>query len=147
MVFDEFNTGDVLDAGPIGISEAEILEFATQYDPQWFHTDPARAAQGPYAGLIASGWQTCGLAMRLAVDNVLEGSESVGSPGVDNLRWLAPVRPGDSLTLRMTIIEKRVSRTRATRGVMRSQWQLDNQDGVTVLTLDATSLFDLTPAS
>ena len=147
MVFDEFNTGDVLDAGPIGISEAEILEFATQYDPQWFHTDPARAAQGPYAGLIASGWQTCGLAMRLAVDNVLEGSESVGSPGVDNLRWLAPVRPGDSLTLRMTIIEKRVSRTRATRGVMRSQWQLDNQDGVTVLTLDATSLFDLTPVS
>ena len=147
MVFDEFNTGDVLDAGPIGISEAEILDFATQYDPQWFHTDPARAAQGPYAGLIASGWQTCGLAMRLAVDNVLEGSESVGSPGVDNLRWLAPVRPGDSLTLRMTIIEKRVSRTRATRGVMRSQWQLDNQDGVKVLTLDATSLFDLTPAS
>ncbi len=147
MVFDEFNTGDVLDAGPIGISEAEILDFATQYDPQWFHTDPARAAQGPYAGLIASGWQTCGLAMRLAVDNVLEGSESVGSPGVDNLRWLAPVRPGDSLTLRMTIIEKRVSRTRATRGVMRSQWQLDNQDGVTVLTLDATSLFDLTPVS
>ena len=147
MVFDEFNTGDVLDAGPIGISQAEILDFATQYDPQWFHTDPARAAQGPYAGLIASGWQTCGLAMRLAVDNVLEGSESVGSPGVDNLRWLAPVRPGDSLTLRMTIIEKRVSRTRATRGVMRSQWQLDNQDGVTVLTLDATSLFDLTPAS
>ena len=147
MVFDEFNTGDVLDAGPIGISEAEILDFATQYDPQWFHTDPARAAQGPYAGLIASGWQTWGLAMRLAVDNVLEGSESVGSPGADNLRWLAPVRPGHRLTLRMTIIEKRVSRTRATRGVMRSQWQLDNQDGVTVLTLDATSLFDLTPAS
>lgn len=146
MVFEEFHVGDVLDAGPASVSEAEILAFAERYDPQWFHTDPARAADGPYGGLIASGWQTCGLAMRLAVDHVLTGSESVGSPGVDNLRWCAPVRPDDRLSLRMTVIEKRTSRSRTTRGIMRSSWALSNQDAVVVLTLDATSLFDLNPA-
>ena len=145
MKFSEIQLNDVYEAGPESVSEQDIIAFADRYDPQWFHTDPARAQTGPYGGLIASGWQTCGLAMRLAVDAVLTGSDSVGSPGVDALQWQAPVRPGDQLSLRMTVIEKRVSRSRATRGVLRWRWQLRNQDGVQVLSLDATSLFDLAP--
>ncbi|MEM9058806.1 MAG: MaoC family dehydratase [Pseudomonadota bacterium] len=143
MRFDEINEGDVYQAGPVSVSAEEIVAFAERYDPQWFHTDPARAEGGPYRGLIASGWQTCGLAMRLAVDTVLTGSESVGSPGVDNLRWHAPVRPGDALTLRITVTEKRRSRKRTTRGVLCWHWQLHNQEGTKVLSLDATSLFEL----
>src|SRR5690606_22300134 len=90
MKFNEFRNGQVIQAGPIVIEEQEMLAFAKQYDPQWFHTDPDRASQGRWGGLIGSGWLTCSLAMRMVVDSVLTGSESFGSPGVDRIRWMLP---------------------------------------------------------
>jgi acyl dehydratase len=99
MKFAEFKDGMVIKAGPVTVTEAEILEFARKYDPQWFHTDPQRAAEGRWGGLIASGWHTCAMAMRMAVDAALHDSESFGSPGLGEVRWRTPVRPGDTLRL------------------------------------------------
>jgi acyl dehydratase len=82
MKFAEFYIGQQIEIGPYQVSQAEIIEFAERYDPQWFHTDPESSAQGPFEGLIASGWHSCGIAMRMAVDQVLKGSESCGAPGV-----------------------------------------------------------------
>lgn len=143
MTFDDFRPGQLLTYGPATVTEAEILAFAREYDPQWFHTDPARAHASRWKGLIASGWQTCGIAMRLAISGALEGSESIGSPGLDYLKWLAPVRPGDGLTLHAEVLDVRRSERQPTLGVLRWRWRLVNQDDVPVLELVATSLFDL----
>jgi len=145
MKFAEFKEGMVAEVGPTHVSEQDILEFAKRYDPQWFHTDVAASANGPYGGLIASGWQTCGLAMRLSVDHFLKDSESFGSPGLAYLKWLAPVKPNDALTLKATVLEKRVSSKNPKLGVLRWRWQMRNQHNVEVLDLEATSLFDLKP--
>ncbi len=143
MKFAEFHPGQVIEAGPYPMSEAELLQFANAYDPQWFHTDAAAAAQGRFGGLIASGWQTCGIAMRLATDAALEGSESFASPGLAYVKWTHPVRPGDALRLRATVLETRVSQRQPTLGILRWRWQLFNQQGTQVLDLEATSLFEL----
>jgi acyl dehydratase len=143
LKFAEFHPGQVIDLGPIDVTEAEVLAFAERFDPQWFHTDPVAAAQGPYGGLIASGWQTCGLVMRLVVQQVLTGSESFGSPGAAYLKWLHPVRPGDSLRVRATVLEVRRSQSKPNLGVLRWRWQAFNQQGTEVMDLEATSLFDL----
>ena len=145
MKFAEFHPGQVIEAGPVGISAEELVAFARQYDPQWFHVDGQRANAGRHGGLIASGWQTCGLAMRLAVQVALEGSESFASPGLSSLRWLHPVRPGDELRLKATVLETRRSRSQAGLGILRWRWQMFNQHGTEVLDLEATSLFELTP--
>ena len=143
MKFAEFHAGQVIEAGPYVLGEAELLAFAKAYDPQWFHTDPEAAARGRFGGLIASGWQTCGIAMKLAADQALAGSESFASPGLAYVKWLNPVRPGDSLTLRATVVETRRSARQPTLGILRWRWQLFNQKGLEVLDLEATSLFDL----
>jgi acyl dehydratase len=143
MKFAEFHAGQVIETGPYRLGEAELLQFASAYDPQWFHTDPDAAAKGPFAGLIASGWQTCAIAMRLAADAALKGSESFASPGVEHIQWRQPVRPGDALSLRATVIETRRSRKQPSLGILRWRWQLFNQEGTEVLDLDATSLFKL----
>ena len=147
MRFAEFRDGQTLDCGSYTLGERELVEFAREWDPQWFHTDAQAAAQGPYGGLIASGWQTCGIAMRLVAEHVLAGGESFGSPGVAYIKWLQPVRAGDTLSLRATVIEARRSASKPTLGVLRWRWQLANQDGREVLDLEATSLFDLAPKS
>ena len=147
MKFAEFFAGQVIEAGPASLSAEEIVAFARQYDPQWFHTDPEAARQGPFGGLIASGWHTCGIAMRLAADHVLRGSESFASPGVSNLRWPHPVRPGDRLTLRITVNEVRRSTKRPDLGVVEWTWRMVNGEGREVLQLDATSLFKLQSAT
>lgn len=139
MKFAEFQVGQVLEAGPYAVSEAEILDFARQWDPQWFHTDVAAAEQGPFQGLIASGWHSCGIAMRLAADAFLAGSESYASPGLAYLKWLNPVRPGDQLRLKAEVLETRLSRSGL--GVLRWRWLLLNQAGTEVLDVEATSLF------
>ena len=141
MKFAEFHAGQVIEAGPYTVDEAELLQFARAYDPQWFHTDPEAAAKGRFGGLIASGWHTCAIAMRLAADAALEGSESFASPGVAHIKWPHPVRAGDALRLRATVLETRRSRTQATLGILRWRWQLFNQTGNEVLDLEATSLF------
>jgi len=141
--FAEIAAGQVIKAGPETITEQQILEFAREFDPQWFHTDPARAAASTWNGLIASGWQTCAIAMRLVVAAALSGSESFGSPGLAYLKWESPVRPGDELGLVMDVLDKRVATKRPTLGIVRWRWRLFNQHGEQVLDLEATSLFDL----
>lgn len=145
MKFAEFHVGQVIEAGPYHLTEAEMVEFAEAYDPQWFHTDSGAAAQGPFAGLIASGWHSCGIAMRLAVDRVLQGSESFASPGLKYLKWLHPVRPGDALSLKLTVLEVRRSSKRPELGILNWHWQLRNQHDIDVLELEATSMFNLDP--
>ena len=147
MTFDEFHPGQRLTYGPATISEAEILAFANAYDPQWFHADVERARAGRWKGLIASGWHTCSIAMRLVVDGALRGSESFGSPGLEYLKWLAPVRPGDALTVHAEVLDVRRSERNPTLGVLRWRWQLVNEAGAAVLELVATSLFDLAQAA
>ena len=142
MKFAEFHPGRIIEAGPYVLPEAELLSFARAYDPQWFHTDAAAAEQGPFGGLIASGWQTCGIAMRLMADAALAGSESFASPGIDYIKWPHPVRAGDALRARAEVVEVRRARTKP-MGILRWRWQLFNQDDVEVLDLQATSLFAL----
>ena len=143
MKFADLHVGQVIEAGPRRVEEEEILRFAEAYDPQWFHVDREKARKGPYGGLIASGWHTCSIAMRLSVDAVLAGSDTVGSPGVADIKWLNPVRPGDSLTLSAEVLEKRRSNSKPNLGIMRWRWRLFNQQGQEVLESEATSLFDL----
>lgn len=145
MKFADFHVGQVITAGPHLVAEHAVLAFAREYDPQWFHTDPDAAAAGPFGGLIASGWHTCGIAMRLAAEAALAGSESFASPGVAYVKWPAPVRPGDALTLNATVIETRRAASKPTLGILRWRWQLFNQHGTEVLDLEATSLFKLPP--
>ena len=126
---EDYVPGSVHHAGSVQISEAEILEFATRYDPQPFHVDPQAASASIYGGLIASGWQTVAVTMRLLVDHVFNDAASMGSPGVDEIRWLRPVRPGDTLSPRVTVLETRVSRSKPDRGVLRFRVDVDNQAG------------------
>lgn len=143
MKFAEFRAGQVIEAGPHAVTEDEVLGFARQWDPQWFHTDPDAAAQGVFGGLIASGWHTCAIAMRLVVQAALHDSESFASPGIDQIRWSQPVRPGDQLRLRAEVIEARRSDTKAHLGILRWRWQLFNQHEAQVLDATVTSLFRL----
>ena len=145
MKFAEFHAGQRIEAGPHHVTEAEVLSFATAWDPQWFHTDAEAAAEGPFGGLIASGWHTCGIAMQLVVGAALAGSESFASPGLAYVRWPNPVRPGDALKLIVDVIEVRRSESKPRLGILRWRWQLFNQRGLEVLDLEATSLFRLNP--
>src|SRR3569833_4731269 len=104
MKFTELRPGMALTTGPRTITEPEIIEFAQRYDPQWFHTDPTRAAASRWQGLIASGWHTCSIAMKLLVTHVLSDSESIGSPGLEQVRWASPLRPGDTVELRVEVL-------------------------------------------
>lgn len=133
--FEAFVPGTVFDGGSFTISEAEIMEFARQYDPQLFHTDPEAAKSSTFGGLIASGWQTVALTMRQLIDNVFGETAGLGSPGVDELRWLLPVRPGDTLSIRMSVLEARPSRSKPDRGLMRFRVEAENQDGALAMTL------------
>jgi len=143
MKFAQFHVGQVIEAGPYTITEAEILKFASAYDPQWFHTDPEAAREGPFGGLIASGWHTCGIAMRLVAEHVLRDSESFASPGVSDVRWPHPVRPGDVLSLRLTVNEVRRSAKRPELGILQWSWRMRTQEDRTVLELEGTSMFNL----
>jgi len=147
MKFAELTPGRSITVGPATVSEDEVLAFARDYDPQWFHADPARAAQGPWKGLIASGWQTCGIAMKLVVTQILADSESFGSPGLAYLKWEHPVRPGDVLYVTIDVKERRVATSKPTLGIVRWRWRVRNQLAAVVLDLEATSLFDLAPAA
>mgnify|MGYP003109122838 CR=1 FL=1 len=143
MKFSEFQDGMVIQHPPVVLDEKTMLDFARQFDPQWFHTDAEQAKEGRWGGLIGSGWLTCSLAMRMATDAALVGSESFGSPGVDKIRWLLPTRPGDALRLELTVNNVRVSETRKDLGIVRWTWRVYNQNDDQVLELEATSLFDL----
>jgi acyl dehydratase len=139
--FEDFEAGDVFELGSHTITKDEIVAFARQFDPQPFHVDEQAARDGPFDGLIASGWHTGALWMRLYVDAVVGDSISMGSPGIEELRWLQPVRPGDTLQGRLTVLETTPSSRRHDRGTVRSRGELFNQDGETVLSLVARGYF------
>ncbi len=137
--FEDYEPDTVHEFGSVVVEEAEVLEFAQRYDPQPFHTNPEAAKQSPYGGLIASGWQTCALMMRELVDHYLATVSSLGSPGIDELRWLLPVRPGDTLTVRATIIEAKRSRSQPDRGIIRTFIEAINQQQEVVMSLKAVN--------
>lgn len=137
--FEDYAAGEVYEFGSITLDETEIVEFGRRYDPQYLHVDPKRAARGPYGGLIASGWQTMATAMRLFVDHFLPEEANMGSPGVDELRWLAPVRPGDALRIRVTVISTRVSRSKPDRGIVETRVETLNQRNELVATMQAVN--------
>jgi acyl dehydratase len=128
------------------VTEGEIIDFARRYDPHPFHTDPERAARSRWGGIIASGWMTCCIAMELVVRQVLIGSESFGSPGVDQIQWTQPVRPGDFLRVVVTVLESRISSSGRV-GSVRWEWAVLNQAGLVVSRMVATSLFDISAAA
>jgi acyl dehydratase len=132
----------MLRSGPVRVDLSDIVAFAKAYDPQWFHMDIERARSSRWQGIIASGWHTCAIAMRLICEGPLCESESIGSPGIARLAWPAPVRPGDELRLEAEVLETRPSR-KGHLGVLRWRWRLLNQADLIVLDLEATSLFEL----
>ena len=136
--FEDYVPGTVHDLGSVVVDEQEVIAFARQFDPQPFHLDKERAEKSAFGGLIASGWHTACMAMRLTVDHYLSEVSSEGSPGIDELRWLQPVRPGDQLTVRITILDTRRSRSRPERGIVRSQIETMNQNGEVVMRLMTT---------
>src|ERR1051325_1083487 len=133
--FEDYVPGSVHDLGTASISEAEIVDFARRYDPQPFHIDADAARHTQFGGLIASGWQTAGLMMRLAVDHYLSTVASPASPGVDEVRWTQPVRPGDTLSVRATVLEARPSASKPDRGLVRTFFEVLNQRGGIVMTV------------
>lgn len=139
--WEDFEAGEVIDLGEYHVTRDEILEFAERYDPQPFHTDEEAAADSIYGGLIASGWHTCAMMMRLLCDAVLVEAESMGSAGVEQVRWLKPVRPGDTLRGTMEVVETRPSRSKPDRGIIRSHWEIHNQDDDLVMTMEGMGMY------
>ena len=139
--WEDFRIGDVVEVGPVTVTGDEIIEFATRFDPQPFHIDPDAAEQTPFGGLIASGWHTTALFMGMFVRAVLLDTASLGSPGVDEIRWTAPVRPGDTLSGRSTVTDVQPSAKDPRRGTVFTTNEVFNQDGVLVLRLKARGFF------
>ena len=139
--WEDLQPGPARDLGTITVTAQEIKEFAAKFDPQPFHLDEEAGRQSIFGNLIASGWHTCAMAMRLTVDNFLNESSSLGSPGLDNVRWLKPVYPGDTLRLMHTITETRAMRSRPDAGIVRSLWELMNQDGEKVMQMEGYGMF------
>ncbi len=138
--FEDYVPGDVHEFGSIAVEEDEMIGFARRFDPKPFHTDPVAAKQSIFGGLIASGWYTAGLMMRLYVDHYLSHVASLSSPGVDELRWIKPVRPGDAISIRITISQTRRSNSKPDRGVVHSYIEVLNQKGETVMSVKGVNL-------
>jgi acyl dehydratase len=143
--FEDFVVGESIEFGSYTLTEEEIIAFAKQFDPQPFHVDPEKAAASFYGGLIASGWHTASTYMRLLVNGLLQDTQSLGSPGVDELRWLKPVRPGDTLQARYTVLETNASKSRPNVGIIRSNGEMVNQNGEVVMTIIAANFFARRP--
>ncbi len=138
--FEDYTPGAVYEYGYATVTEDEIREFAERFDPQRMHTDPQYAATGPFGGLIASGWHTAGIMMRLFADHYLSTVAGLASPGIDELRWPNPLRPGDRLFLRTEIVETRPSRSKPDRGLVHTRAELINQDDLVAIRLLAISI-------
>ena len=134
LYFEDHLPGSVQTLGSVKVTEEEIVAFARRYDPQVFHVDPEAAKSTSFGGLVASGWHIVALAMRLIVDNRLSRVKNIGSPGADEVRWLKPVRPGDVLTVKATIVEARRSQSKPDRGVVKALVEISNQAGEVVTT-------------
>ena len=143
--WEDFTVGRVMNLGRKVVEREATLAFAQQFDPQPFHLDDAAAEASLFKRLSASGWHTCAMAMRLMCDAYLNDSSSLGSPGIDNLRWLKPVYPGDSLGAEMEVLEARVMNSKPHIGLVLSRWRLFNQDGVDVMTMQGWGMFGRRP--
>lgn len=143
--FEDFEIGHTHELGEVEVTEADIIDFATRYDPQPFHLDPEAAKDSPFAGLIASGWHTSALYMRLLADGLLNGSSSQGASGIEELRWLAPVRPGDVLRGRYTVENATPSAKKPNRGTIHFFSEMVNQDDVVVLSMRGRGQFGTRP--
>ncbi len=144
--FEDYALGTTYECGSVDVDQASIIAFAKEFDPQPFHVDPVAAAAGPYRGLIASGWHTSALVMRLLVENYLSAEASLGSAGLDELRWPYPVRPGDTLRARATVVESRRSLSKPDRGIIKTVVEAVNQDGRTVMRATAINFMLVRPA-
>ena len=143
--FEDYQAGEVIEGGDHLVTRKEIVEFASRYDPQSFHLDDAAARDSIYGGLIASGWMTCSVLMRMLVEHVVSPVSSMGSPGIDELRWLRPVRPGDRLRARVTIVETRRSSSRPDRGIIRLHQEALNQHDEVVLSMRGMGMYKCRP--
>jgi acyl dehydratase len=144
--FEDFAVGDVFELGSGSLTQDQIIAFGRQYDPQPFHIDPEAAKSGPFGTLIASGWQTVGVFMSLLVKGVINDTVSLGSPGIEGIQWLKPVRAGDQLTGRIRIYESTPSKSRSDRGILKTEGQLTNQNGELVMTIRAVNFFGRRPS-
>ena len=144
--FEDFVVGESVEIGRHTMTESEILDFANRFDPQSFHIDPEGAKSTIYGGLIASGWHTCAVAMRVMVDAYLRQAASLGSPGMEEIRWLKPVRPGDTLRILRTIEEARPT-SKPDRGLVLTRWDVHNQRGEQVMMMRGYGLFGRRPAA
>jgi len=145
LYLEDFAPGQVRESPPRTLTKDEIVAFAREYDPQPFHTDEEAGKRSVFGGLIASGWQTVGIMMRLLWDTFLKDTASLGSPGCDEIRWLKPVRPGDTLSARFTITEVVPSRSKPDRGMVRTFTEILNQHGEIVMTVRGLGLFGRRP--
>jgi acyl dehydratase len=143
--FEDYVEGDVHCFGTIAVEADEIITFARRFDPQAMHTDPEAAKHTPFGGLIASGWHTAGLMMRLYVEHYLTHVASLASPGLDELRWLKPVRPGDSLSVRVTVLKTAPSKSKPDRGAVTSFVEVINQAGEVVMTFKVVNIIGKRP--
>lgn len=139
--FEDFEVGQVIELGSHHFTQPEIIAFAREYDPQPFHLDHEKGKASIFGGLAASGWHTGATIMRMFVDTVLNEAISMGSPGLEELRWLKPVYPGDTISATTTILETRTSNSRPNMGIVKHRWEGRNQDGALVITLVATNFF------
>jgi acyl dehydratase len=142
LYFEDFEVGAERQFGGYTFTAEAIKEFAAKFDPQPFHLDEAAARRSPFGGLIASGWHTSSAVMRLLVDELLgEKSGSLGSPGIDEIRWTRPVRPGDTITVRTRVIEVKPSRRKPDRGIIRTSYSVRNQNDEEVMTMIGIGIF------
>ena len=139
--WEDFKVGDTAPIGERRLDAAEIVAFAKAYDPQPFHIDEEAALKSMYGGLIASGWHTVALVMRMMVDSYLNESASLGSPGVENVRWVKPVRPGDTIRATRMVVDTRASASRPDMGIVKSRWEVFNQNDELVMTMEGYGMF------
>jgi len=139
--WEDFPVGKVTEFGGIMLTQEDIVRFAKEFDPQPFHVDEDAAKQSMFGGVIASGWHTCALAMRMMCDAYLLESASLGSPGVENIRWLKPVRPGDTLRVRSVVLEARPLESKPHIGLVRNRWEVLNQNGEEVMQMEGFGMF------
>ncbi len=139
--FEDYTADSVYEFGPMRVEEGEMIEFARRYDPQPYHVDPEAARKSAFGGLIASGWFTAALTMRLLVDHYISRVASMGSPSAGEVRWLRPVRPADELSLRVEILEARRSESKPDRGIVRAFVEVLNQHREVVMTLEAVGIY------
>ncbi len=143
---EDFKVGETIELGSTVVDKDELIAFGKRFDPQPFHVDEEAAKRTHFGGLITSGWHTAAMLMRLIVDTVAANSVSLGSPGMDEIRWLRPVRPGDTLTGVGKILEVVPSRSKADRGHVRTLYEVTNQKGEKVMTVIGRGIFGRRPA-